>query len=139
MGEFASGLTKYIPLSLMFPPRKETYVPETPSETLLTPSYQTGDDWSGDEMSEMSLAPSGLSTPAVQRGARASRAEEAAIDRQLMLNDRLDFIEEDDDDDVPLDDIDLRALEEEEEKGGNATPLETPMPGQFTSGFNTPR
>lgn len=119
--------------------RQETYVPETPSETLLTPSYQTGDDWSGDEMSEMSLAPSGLSTPAVQRGPRASRAEEAAIDRQLMLNDRLDFIEEDDDDDVPLDDMDLRALEEEEERGEVATPLELPTPGQTTNGMNTPR
>jgi hypothetical protein len=87
----------------------------------------------------MSLAPSGLSTPAVQRGARASRAEEAAIDRQLMLNDRLDFIEEDEDDDVPLDDMDLRALEEEEERGEAATPLETPTPGQTDNGMNTPR
>jgi len=87
----------------------------------------------------MSLAPSGLSTPAVQHGARASRVEEAAIDRQLMLNDRLDFIEEDDDDDVPLDDVDLRALEEEEERGEAATPLETPTAGQTTNGMNTPR
>jgi hypothetical protein len=114
----------------------ESFEPDTPVESP-SASFQTGDDWSG---SELSMDVSGISTSAGSRPAlRTSRSEEDnMIDRQLQLNpaeDRLTLIEEDEDDDHPLDDIELKEAEEAEEK---ATPQPTPGPGGLTSGTQTP-
>lgn len=117
----------------------ESFEPDTPLESP-SESFQTGDDWSG---SEISMDPSGISTPATPAGRRpsmrVSRSEEAVIERHLQYNgqDRLSFIEEDDDDDHPLDDLEVAAMEEGEEKEAAATPGPAPGFGPF-DGAATP-